>query len=363
MRDAITIAYLRGKVTIQNTGALMLAVGVGEKVFKSETDSLGVDVIIACYNSPESMTLSGKTEDILAVKALLEAKKIFTKVLATGGNAYHSPHMQPLGSIYEEQILENCSRNTTERPHISEAFIVSSVTGRLLTREDHLGANYWRRNLESPVRFKQAIEELMNTVPVDNLVEIGPHTALRSSLQQIAKSMPEVQFPEYGSTLVRGKDCVSSILTAAGNLWVKGYSVDLHRVNAIEGDKFDSKENGVTLIDLPHYQWQYEKQLFLENRWTREWRSRKHPRHDILGSRVPGGITSDPTWRNILRPKDLPWLTDHRVSLSFYSHLVILISQNRLNPRSCFLRLVICAWHLKQPLKLLNLVITTNNKE
>ena len=40
----------------------------------------------------------------------------------------------------------------------------------------------------------------------------------------------------------------------------------------------------------------------------------KHPRHDVLGSRLPGGNKNVPTWRNILRYKDVDWLGHHRVS-------------------------------------------------
>lgn len=68
------------------------------------------------------------------------------------------------------------------------------------------------------------------------------------------------------------------------------------------------------IANLPRYQWQYEKTMLLENRWTREWRLRKHPRHDVLGSQIPGIVKSVTVWRNVLRLKDLSCLRDHFVS-------------------------------------------------
>jgi acyl transferase domain-containing protein len=42
-------------------------------------------------------------------------------------------------------------------------------------------------------------------------------------------------------------------------------------------------------------------------------RTRKHRRHELLGSRILEGNDVEPTWRNLLRLKDAPWLQDHKV--------------------------------------------------
>jgi len=98
-------------------------------------------------------------------------------------------------------------------------------------------------------------------------------------------------------------------------LFNRGYNVDLARVNAAEGRAENQYELCKTITDLPPYQWQYPKEITLfENRWTREWRLRMHPRHDILGSRIPGANKNEPTWRNLLCVNNVPWLKDHRVS-------------------------------------------------
>lgn len=167
--------------------------------------------------------------------------------------------------------------------------------------------------MESPVLFAEAVAALVTSVPVDILVEIGPHSALQGPLRQISKNHSG-RFPEYLTAIVRNNDNVSDILTLAGTLFTKGHRVNLTRVNESMCPVDGCGQICKIITDLPHYQWQYSDVLLLENRYTREWRQRQHPRHDILGSRIPGGVKDAPTWRNILRNKDLPWLTDHQVS-------------------------------------------------
>lgn len=44
-----------------------------------------------------------------------------------------------------------------------------------------------------------------------------------------------------------------------------------------------------------------------------EFRQRKYPRHELLGSQIPGGTGSDIIWRNVLRVNDISWLADHKL--------------------------------------------------
>ena len=322
-RDAIVTAYLRGKAaSLNKSDGLMLAVGLGFDAAEKHLRSIHSNVAIACLNSPESITLSGFASDIMAAKRLFDQLKVFAKVLSTGGNAYHSSHMLPLGQLYQEDILDNCTTEADSR-RLPKIPMFSSVSGLRLGQDD-VNSQYWKQNLESPVLFQQAIESLVETSDVQALIEIGPHSALRSSLRQIAKSKADGEFPQYFSSLVRGKDCVSALLNTAGLLWAHGYSIHTEQANSTESHRDDSigglrLNRWMTMANLPRYQWQYEKPSLLENRWTREWRLRRHPRHDILGSRLPGNDQKCPTWRNVLRYRDVEWLGDHRVgAFSWY---------------------------------------------
>lgn len=319
--ESIIVAYARGRAMCRNMKkGSMLAVGVGAKKITPFLDS-NSSVTIACYNSPESVTMSGDADDILRLQKTLEAKGIFARVMQTNGNAYHSAHMKALGETYKEDfnrmLFDLASKvGEVELPLVD---FVSSVYGSFYTRRS-IDTLHWRANLEEPVFFHQAVTKIVTTIPVDLFVEIGPHAALQGPIRQIAKSTPDVKFPEYVPTLIRGKDGVESVLRTAGALWARGYKVDFESVNTVsvfdrETNSLLEKQVGNVIVDLPKYQWQYGELNYFENRWTREWRLRTHPRHDLLGSRQPGGNQNEPTWRNILTQKGLPWLQDHRVCI------------------------------------------------
>lgn len=317
--DAIVTAYARGDTVRHNKikGAMM-AVGVGADTVAPYLEEFH-NVRIACHNSPESLTLSGNSNEIMTLKDVFAAESIFARPLQTGGNAYHSHHMKPLGPLYEANLNDMLSVFPhTEDGHgdSSDVDFVSSVTGELYPKQG-LDASYWRRNLESPVLFNQAATCLCQTKQVDMLVEIGPHAAMQAPFRLIFQKLAEAKSPQYVPTLMRKQNGAQCVLQTAGTLFAKGYEVDLERVNTVEAldacNRISSLKLGKTIVDLPKYQWQYNDLLYFENRWTREWRLKSHPRHDILGSRSPGGNANEPLWRNVLRSKDLPWLQHHKV--------------------------------------------------
>ncbi|MCJ1424400.1 hypothetical protein MMC29_002288 [Sticta canariensis] len=215
-RYAIIIAYLRGKaITLNKKHGSMLAVGLRVEEYISDFQDRFENVVVACHNSPESSTFSGNTGEIMAVKEILEAKKVFARVLVTDGNAYHSLYMIPVGSIYEKEIIQSRLESGIQLFQTPEVSMISTVTRRLCTNKE-LGANYWRSNLESPVLFEEALEELVRTTLVDTLIEIGPYSALRSPIQQIARSVSNIDFPEYVPTLIRSNDGLKNVLDTAG---------------------------------------------------------------------------------------------------------------------------------------------------
>lgn len=100
----------------------------------------------------------------------------------------------------------------------------------------------------------------------------------------------------------------------AGELWLRNYPLNLEHVIVQEKVSTTGKMNlrkGEVLVELPRYQWNYAKTLWAEPRQSAEQRAPKHARHDILGSRMPGGSQTEPIWRKVLRIRDEPWLRSH----------------------------------------------------
>ncbi|KAI0529971.1 putative polyketide synthase [Xylaria digitata] len=298
-KEAIVVAYYRGKV-VQNikTTGLMLAVGLGTEAVEQYLTDVRGKVVVGCHNSPSSVTLTGDADALETVKAKLDVKGIFTRAVKTG-KAYHSHHMAPVSEEYEGLVRAAKATASFELPTPTDAIMVSSSA-----------------NLRSPVLFNQAIQTTLTQETlshVDLLIEIGPHSAMSGPIKQIKAALKADKL-NYLPTLVRGKDCAAQLLTLAGHLFLHGYSIDMKRVTTVEESLPSSKvtsTSGSIIVDLPPYQWNYAKPFWAENRASHEQRLPKFPRHDVLGQLVIGSSLAEPTWRNILRARDLPWLKDH----------------------------------------------------
>ncbi|KAJ5566490.1 hypothetical protein N7535_008128 [Penicillium sp. DV-2018c] len=293
MKTAIILAYYRGKVAkpLEGLGA-MVAVGLSPD---EVTPYLTPGVVVACHNSPNSVTLSGHNNSVDRVIQNIKAESPDTLCRRLPVRiAYHSDHMKHIGSEYEHCISSHIEYEQDMLP------FCSSVTGQTITDPRELDASYWRQNLESPVLFTEAIQSLpASGSPI--FVEIGPHSALAAPLRQIFRTLA-AKSPIYVPTLFRyDEDVQSQLLKTAGQVFASGAIVNLSQII----------EPGKTLTDLPPYPWQHDRPYWSESRLSRDWRQRRFPHHEILGSRVVETPDHEPSWRNLLSLDNVPWLLDH----------------------------------------------------
>ncbi|KAI8948157.1 hypothetical protein F4801DRAFT_604654 [Xylaria longipes] len=323
--EAILAAFCRGRaVTAYSPSGSMLAVGLGAREIEKYLSAFATeDVCIACENSPSSVTLSGREKPISQLKEILTAEQIFARELPTG-RAYHSPHMAPVGMAYDDMLAQALS-------HVSEddllwrrprSCMISSVTGEIVDSScESLQPGYWSANLRNRVLFNTAVQQLgTNAVfeTITHLVEIGPHSALAGPFKQIRLCSEAIgNRITYVPSLKRNENDADRLLAVAGSLFVAGHAVDLEEVNTSNnsGLKNDVRKQKTKrlLVDLPPYQWNYEKRYWAESRASAEQRARAYPRHDLLGSRVSGLSKKSASWRNLLRQRDVPWLKDHNL--------------------------------------------------
>lgn len=295
-KEAITAAIHRGNVTRrQQKQGLMAAIGMG---WDKTEKFLVPGVVIACENSPDSVTISGDFDKLRMVVA--EIQKAYPDVLARllkVDKAYHSHHMVEVGPEYL-QMMGNSVVGTKPKK-----LFFSSVTGRLLTKLDSLGAEYWQKNLQSPVLFKGAVESILQHPLGSNVVflEIGPHSALAGPLRQTL-ALHKITAP-YSGTVARNQDSSVTLLSAIGQLYLWNVPVNYKAL----------QPNGVTLSDLPPYPWNHERSYWFESRITREWRFRKDPAHDLLGLRVAESTDLEPVWRNMMHVDLVGWVRDHKI--------------------------------------------------
>lgn len=313
--NAMIAAYYRG--LYMSNGAdgdssvrgSMMAVGLTEAEALAELEPYKGKVCIAAVNSPSSMTLSGDEDAIIQLKENLTARKIFARQLQVA-QAFHSHHMIPLAPAYEK-ALSTCEGFAPQPARIR---MFSSVTARLADPAK-MGAGYWTANMTGTVRFSDALTGILlddeEEKNVDILMEIGPHPALKGPSRQVVQSL-KLDIP-YLASLTRGVPDYEGLLTAAAQLFQLGYPVDLDAVNSdyfiTEGGATCRVTRGERLRDLPTYAWDH-KRYWSETRFIKDHRLRKH-RHSVLGAMIPGAVERYPRWRNYLRQKELPWLSDH----------------------------------------------------
>ncbi|KAH7378435.1 hypothetical protein DE146DRAFT_749699 [Phaeosphaeria sp. MPI-PUGE-AT-0046c] len=294
--DAIISAYYRGQVTLSLSPELvggMAAIGLGAQ---DVTQYLQHGVTIGCENSPESTTLTGDKAVLQKVMEVIKENHPNTLVRALAvDKAYHSAQMYTIAHEYTA-LLGKLHAGASKVPFFS------SVTESIITDAHVLNESYWVKNLISPVKFTGAIGNIVDTINAPKVfLEIGPHKSLAGPIRQIlrAKSSQE----PYIGTLVRGKDAHEQLLKTAGELWLNDHAISFESING----------KGNFLTDLPLYSWNYES-IWGESRLSRDWRFRKHPHHDLIGSRVLESTDQNPSWRNILRSDEILWVKEHEVT-------------------------------------------------
>lgn len=300
LREAIAVAFYRGKISkLQKQRGAMAAVGMG---WDEAHKYIVPGVVVACDNAHNSVTLSGDADEVASVVAKIkEARPETPTTMLKVDQAYHSHHMVEVGQEYHQALVAS---GVVGALHAIPFF--SSVTGEQLGNPDkrgQLGPRYWQQNLESPVRFKSAMGELLKHADMINPVflEVGPHAALeapiRQNLTHQSRKAPQV------STLVRRQNGTESLLTTVGKLWALHVDVDLTALLSA----------GRTLNDLPCYPWDHRRSHWYESRVSREWRLGGHAYHDLLGRRLPESTDMEPLWRNLLHLENVPWVYDHRI--------------------------------------------------
>ncbi|KAK5055284.1 hypothetical protein LTR84_013034 [Exophiala bonariae] len=318
-QDAWTIAYWRGKLCSELTidapelKGSMMAVGLSREAAADYI--LGVrtgKLVVACVNSPSSVTISGDEIAIDELYQLLKTDSVFARKLKVE-NAYHSHHMEQIAKKY----LMHISGVTVRKPESGDSVIfASSVWGRIIQYPD-LGPDYWVKNLVSPVLFSDAVEALFKSSPqrkrraratevyFSNLLEVGPHAALKGPLRQTLQALKSEDV-KYASVLNRGQDDAKSALACAGMLYIHGVPVSIPSANV-------TQMRVQPLADLPAYPWNHALKYWSESRLSKNYRFREHGRHDLLGSIALGYNELEPKWRNFLRVNESPWIRDHVV--------------------------------------------------
>jgi acyl transferase domain-containing protein len=329
--SAWRVAYYRGVVSAKQSElkGTMLAVGLSEQEAQPYVDALakkGV-LVVACSNSPRNCTISGDENLVSEIHDLLQDKQIFVRKLPIH-KAYHSPHMDLVAKEYAA-LLNGISSDKSVQPNT--VVMVSTVTGAFVT-DELLDAEYWVKNLVSPVRFSDGLtatcfrsaQKGQASLRVDAqggnhfadvVLELGPHGALQSAIKDILATQPSGSGITSLPVLNRSKPGPETLLAALGHIWSRGYPISFQKINESAQCEPIVRPHAL-MTDIPGYTFNHSQLLWYESRLSRNYRLRKAPRHDLFGAPVPDWNKERPQWRNILRLTEQPWLRDHIVTNS-----------------------------------------------
>lgn len=320
--DAMAIVFTRmhlSTTSTRETNAIqggMLAVGISRDQAQAYLDALVAGkVVVACENSPSSVTLSGDIAGIDALEKELVANGIFARKLRVSV-AYHSHHMLSSAPEYLAKLNKIFSSRPSTydatRPYQGKFY--SPVTGRQVTDLATLNSQHWVNNMTGCVLFFRAFEAMCTENKIDLVIEVGPHGALGGPIRQIMNQSTTLsqQKVDYLSCLTRGLDGVQSLSRLAGELWKRGHPTDSAPLASILGTA-GRQDGAKVLVDLPTYPWTHDVQHWQEPIANRKHRFREAPNHDFLGFQETTSSSHTPSWRNIIKTSAMPWIHDHKV--------------------------------------------------
>ncbi|MBC6435614.1 type I polyketide synthase [Nostoc sp. HG1] len=293
LADAVQLICDRGRLMQQATGngkmaAVELSAAETERWLRGYEGRLA----IAAINSPTSTVVSGEPAAIESFLELLQREQptVFCKLLPVN-YAFHSPQMLP----FAEELVETLDQL---QPQAAKIPIFSTVTGQSSNGAD-FDAAYWGRNLQQPVRFAPAIEELVNAGQTIFL-EISPHPVLSGYISQCLSHLG--QEGTVLSSLRRGQPERATLLSSLGNLYNLGFTVDWQQLYA---------ESEYQVVSLPSYPWQRERYWFEAKPQTKLTNSKTNL-HPLLGQKVRSAI-KETLFESELSINLQPFLVGHQV--------------------------------------------------
>lgn len=307
--DAICIAYYRGLHSHLSRGPAgvcgkMMAVGTTLQDAQElcALDEFQGRIVVAAVNSPTSVTLSGDADAVEEMAQVCADEGKFHRLLKVD-KAYHSHHMRPCSQTYMDS-LRRCGVQVQKQT--SDCIWISSVDPKQSSKTgiDDLDAAYWDRNLVSPVQFMQAFQKAIQLGPFDLAIEVGPHPALKGPVEEMLRDQ-NINLP-YTGVLQRDTDGVKSFSNALGLCWMHLDTLPL-KIDIYESAMSGTKNKPRFVPNLPLYNWDHEREYWHESRHSRVYRMQGE-HHVLLGDMTPDSSSHQISWRNLLRPRELPWI-------------------------------------------------------
>ncbi|XP_039311877.1 fatty acid synthase-like isoform X2 [Solenopsis invicta] len=178
LEQTVLAAYSRGKAIMDSKlePGVMAAVGLSWKEIRKMCPP---DIVPACHNAADSITISGPPESMQKFAETLKSKDIFVKMVKSSGYAFHSKYIASAGPKLRaslDKIIPNPKQRSAR--WISSS-IPESAWGSPLAQSS--SSAYHVNNLLSPVFFHEAIAHIPENAIT---IEIAPHCLLQTILRR-----------------------------------------------------------------------------------------------------------------------------------------------------------------------------------
>lgn len=271
----------------------MAAVTMDSHAIGARIGRSGGRIELAAINSPNAVTLAGEAEALEALVETLSAEGVDARMLDLD-YAFHSRAMESARAPLAASL-------SGLAPRPSRLPFYSTVHGEE-TDGETLNADYWWRNIRSPVQFRGAIASMLESAPgaAWTLLEIGPHPILQAYLRQTARGGAAPARPL--GAMARQANDIARIEAIADEAFCLGARRDADAVGPERGD----------VADLPAYPWRHADYWYKK---TDEAEGLILAKRDgaLLGFRARPDIW---VWDAQIDADAFPYLADHKVGAS-----------------------------------------------
>ncbi|MFJ2027159.1 ACP S-malonyltransferase [Streptomyces sp. NPDC087897] len=176
----LTLVQRRAELMSQVSGGAMAAVvGISEQVVEQTLKQHGATgVVIANYNAPEQIVLSGSHEELARIKPVLEkveGVRGFVPVRVSG--PFHSPAMAPAAARFRD-LLAAVDLGDLRTP------VISNVTGRPFGPDAREVRDLLAEQIAKPVRWTDCVRYLRDA-GVSDFTELSESKVLTSLIDRI----------------------------------------------------------------------------------------------------------------------------------------------------------------------------------
>lgn len=176
--QTVLAAYWRGR-SIMESNVIhggMAAVGLSWEETQTRLPS---DIIAACHNAQDSVTISGPVASITKFVEQLTSEGIFAKAVKSSGMAFHSKYIAEAGPKLRESLEKIIPYPKNRSARWISSSIPEEAWGKPIAQQS--SAAYHVNNLLSPVLFHEAVQH----VPKNAIaIEIAPTGLLQAILKR-----------------------------------------------------------------------------------------------------------------------------------------------------------------------------------